>query len=247
VSPRKASHGIFESDEEMMYFEHSPSMWAEFPELVAGMLSAGDIAGSPSVADRVTPYYETAAARLESGTESELPEIQAWRRAFSKMGLKPTQYRCASESLLRRFRKERSLPEIHPVIDICNAISVAFAIPIAVFDTDEVTDHIQVRHASGGETYEAFSGEVEHPEPREVVFADGADRAHARRWTNRQARTSAARPTTSSVLIVAEALHPSAEADVPRLLAAVAEELSAIYGVQSKHTVVTASSPRFDF
>ncbi|WP_264830499.1 phenylalanine--tRNA ligase beta subunit-related protein, partial [Klebsiella michiganensis] len=67
-------------------------------------------------------------------SEGELPEIQAWRRAFSKMGLKPTQYRCASEQLLRRFRQDRALPEIHPLIDLCNAISMAFAIPIAVFD-----------------------------------------------------------------------------------------------------------------
>jgi DNA/RNA-binding domain of Phe-tRNA-synthetase-like protein len=230
-----------------MYFEHSPDMWAEFPELVAGVLSAGGVDASVSVADRVKPYYETAAARLESGSESELPEIQAWRRAFSRMGLKPTQYRCASESLLRRFRKERSLPEIHPVIDICNAISLAFAIPIAVFDTDQVTEHIQVRHAEGDETYEAFSGEIEHPEPREVVFADAANRAHARRWTNRQARTSAARPTTSSVLIVAEALHPSAAADVPQLIAAVSDELAAIWGAPAKTAVLTGASPRFEF
>jgi DNA/RNA-binding domain of Phe-tRNA-synthetase-like protein len=176
-----------------------------------------------------------------------LPEIQAWRRAFSRMGLKPTQYRCASESLLRRFRKERSLPEIHPVIDICNAVSLAFAIPIAVFDTDQVAEHIQVRHAKGDETYEAFSGEIEHPEPREVVFADASDRAHARRWTNRQARTSAARPTTGSVLIVAEALHPSAAEDVPRLVAAVSDELAAIWGSPAKTAVLTGASSRFEF
>jgi DNA/RNA-binding domain of Phe-tRNA-synthetase-like protein len=48
------------------------------------------------------------------------------------MGLKPTQYRCAAESLLRRYRKERFLPRIHPLVDLCNAISLAFAIPVAV-------------------------------------------------------------------------------------------------------------------
>ena len=40
----------------------------------------------------------------------------------------------ASESLLRRFRKEHALPQIHPLIDLCNALSLACAIPIAVFD-----------------------------------------------------------------------------------------------------------------
>jgi DNA/RNA-binding domain of Phe-tRNA-synthetase-like protein len=69
-----------------------------------------------------------AEARLANTLEGELPEIQAWRRVFSRMGLKPTQYRCASEALLRRFRKERSLPLIHPLIDLCNAVSIALSL-----------------------------------------------------------------------------------------------------------------------
>lgn len=66
--------------------------------------------------------------------ESEFGQIQAWRRAFSQMGLKPTQYRCAAEALLRRLRKEHSLPRLHPLVDLCNAASAAYAIPVAVFD-----------------------------------------------------------------------------------------------------------------
>jgi DNA/RNA-binding domain of Phe-tRNA-synthetase-like protein len=37
------------------------------------------------------------------------------------MGLKPTQYRCAPEALLRRLRKEGTLPPLHPLVDLCNA------------------------------------------------------------------------------------------------------------------------------
>jgi DNA/RNA-binding domain of Phe-tRNA-synthetase-like protein len=68
-----------------------------------------------------------AAARLDAQPESEFAEIQAWRRAFSQMGLRPTQYRCAAEALLRRFRKERHLPQLHPLVDLCNAASAAYA------------------------------------------------------------------------------------------------------------------------
>jgi hypothetical protein len=72
------------------------------------------------------------------------------------MGLKPTQYRSASESLLRRFRKESSLPPIHPLVDLCNAVSLAFAIPVAVFDVAKVAEHLDVRYATGSEIYETF-------------------------------------------------------------------------------------------
>lgn len=230
-----------------MYFRHSNEMWSTFPELVPGVLLAEGITADASVEDRIASYHATAAERLSRCSESEMPEIQAWRRAFSKMGMKPTQYRCASEALLRRFRQEGSLPQLHPLVDLCNAISIAFAIPVAVFDLEKVSGDLEVRHAQGSESYRTFSGEAEHPEPREVIFADAAGQAHARRWTNRQSGLSAVYQETRSVLIVAEALHASANRDVPRLIDALADELASVWSLQSRRGVLSPSSPRFDF
>jgi DNA/RNA-binding domain of Phe-tRNA-synthetase-like protein len=230
-----------------MYFQHSSEIWRGFPELVPGVLVVDGITSDASVDHRVARLSAIAEARLAGSSEGELPEIQAWRRAFSRMGLKPTQYRCASESLLRRLRKERSLPQIHPVIDVCNAIATAFAIPVAVFDVSEIAEYVEVRFAAGNETYLTFSGETERPEVHEVIFADAAGRAHARRWTNRQSAYSAVRDTTSAVLIVAEAMHSSAHADVERLTATIADELSAVWSVAMKPTILSRSSPRVEF
>src|SRR5918997_3508277 len=152
-----------------MHFRHSPDIWRDFPELVPGVLFAEGTGPDVDVAARIAPFQAIAEARLAGVSEGELPEIQAWRRAFSRMGLKPTQYRCASESLLRRFKKEKSLPQIHPLIDICNAISLAFAIPVAVFDASKIAEYVEVRYAAGDETYLAFSGEIEHPDAHEVI------------------------------------------------------------------------------
>jgi DNA/RNA-binding domain of Phe-tRNA-synthetase-like protein len=98
---------------------------------------------------------------------------------------------------------------------------------VAVFDVAKVADYLEVRYVDGSELYESFSGETEHPEPQEVIFADGAGRAHARRWTNRQSRYSAVCEQTIAVVIVAEALHRSAREDIQR--------------------IVTSCSPRFEF
>jgi DNA/RNA-binding domain of Phe-tRNA-synthetase-like protein len=230
-----------------MYFEHTDLMWAGFPELAAGVIFATGITPDADSGPRAAHYSAIAGERLASGTEAELPEIQAWRRTFSRMGLKPTQYRCASESLLRRFRKERALPRIHPLIDLCNAVSLAYAIPVAVFDVAQVSQGIQVRHATGEERYLTFSGEIEHPEPDEVVFADADGQAHARRWTNRQSGLSAVREQTAEVLIVAEALHDTAREDVRALTAALAEELAELWAAKPEGAELSPSSPRFDF
>lgn len=230
-----------------MQFRHAPAIWIDYPDLVPGVLSVGRISPGVSVDAAITRYYAMATARLESKSESDLPEIQAWRRTFSKMGLKPTQYRCASEALLRRFRKEGSLPRIHPLIDLCNAVSLAFAIPIAVFDASRIANRIEVRHATGSETYLAFSGDEEHPEEGEVIFADDEGQAHARRWTNRQSATSAIRADTKTALIVAEALHETADADVGRLVGTLAAELAAAWGAPSASAILSSFSPRFEF
>jgi len=118
---------------------------------------------------------------------------------------------------------------------------------VAVFDVAEVAGDLEVRYAAGDEEYLTFSRDVEHPLPGEVIFADQARQAHARRWTNRQSGRSAVRDSTTAALIVAEAMHATASADVKELSAAIAEELAAAWSVAPAVAVLSASSPGYAF
>ncbi len=118
---------------------------------------------------------------------------------------------------------------------------------MAVFDAYEIGENVEVRYAVGDESYLTFSGDTEHPDPQEVVFADNAGRVHARRWTNRQGGYSAVRDTTTAVLIVAEAMHGAASADVQILTDTVANELNVIWSITPTTTILSQSSPRFEF
>jgi DNA/RNA-binding domain of Phe-tRNA-synthetase-like protein len=230
-----------------MYFQHSPAIWQTFPQLVPGVLVVEQIKAHADVAARLEPFYARARAQLDGRNESDLPAVAAWRRAYAQMGMKPTQYRSAAEALLRRFRKEDRLPQLHPLVDLCNAVSLAFALPVAVFDLDQVAAFLEVRHARGDEQYLAFSGETEIPPAGEVIFADADGHAHARRWTFRQSRSSTVGPTTRRALIVSEGLHSGAGADVPALIAALAQEIAAIWQAPSAQAILTASAPRIEF
>lgn len=230
-----------------MQFRHSSEVRAEFPQLVVGVIHSRGVTRHADVEAAVTRFGATAQARLAASPEGELPEIQAWRRAFSRMGLKPTQYRCAAEALLRRLRKEGALPRIHPLVDLCNAASLAWAIPVAVLDLARIDGGLEVRRATGAEAYETFAGAVEQPEPGEVIFADSANRAHARRWTNRQSGYSAVRDDTAEVLIVAEALHEAAAVDVAALIAAIESAMRAGWPVVPTSAILTAAAPTFTF
>jgi DNA/RNA-binding domain of Phe-tRNA-synthetase-like protein len=223
-----------------MRFRHHDDVLREFPALAAGALLVTAAPTPAHAAEVVTHQLTVARERLAAGPEGQFPEIQAWRRAFTALGVRATQYRCASESLLRRLRRDGELPTVHPLVDVCNAMSAAFAIPVAALDVARIDGDLEVRHATGDETYLSFGGEKEHPAPGEVTFADTAGNAHARRWTNRQSGLSAVTTDTTTALIVAEALHEGAAADIARLTAALADALGA-----ERVSVLTRDAPGF--
>ena len=223
-----------------MNFQHHEQVWRDFPALVAGALLVSGGPADDRAAKLVDQYLAVARSRLAGGPEGQFPEIQAWRRAFATLGVKPTQYRCASESLLRRLRRDDELPRVHPLVDVCNAISVAYAIPVAALDVSRIVGDLEVRYATGAETYLTFGGEPEHPAPGEITFADDARNAHARRWTNRQSGLSAVGAGTTTALIVTEALHDTAAADVREVTAALAGALDA-----ASVAILTRTAPRF--
>jgi DNA/RNA-binding domain of Phe-tRNA-synthetase-like protein len=139
------------------------------------------------------------------------------------------------------------LPRLHPLVDLCNAVSLAFARPGAVFDLAGVDGYLEVRHARGDEQYLAFSDDIESPEQGEVIFADAANQVHARRWTFRQSRRSTIGPETHSALIVSEGLHPTAPTDIPALIDALAEAITVTWSAPRQKAILTAAAPRLEF
>ena len=230
-----------------MYFQHSSQIWADYPQLVAAALVLDGVRPDVDVTSTLERFYSRARERQRLSSEGDMPEIAAWRRAFSQMNLKPTQYRCAAESLLRRFRQEGNLPRFHPLVDLCNSVSLASAVPIAVFDVAQIAEHLEVRYAAGTEEYLAFSDEIENPQPGEVAFVDAAGKAHARRWTFRQSKRSVVAPETRRVLIVIEALHASAARDVEALVENLRAALKSFWGEPAPAAILSAASPRLEF
>jgi DNA/RNA-binding domain of Phe-tRNA-synthetase-like protein len=111
----------------------------------------------------------------------------------------------------------------------------------------KIAEYVEVRYATGSEISLAFSGEIENPYPGEVIFADHLGRAHARRWTNRQSGYSTVRKETTTVLIVAEAVHRSAQVDIEKLMGAITAEIKAVWSAPAKTKILNRFSPQFEF
>jgi len=213
-------------DNRGMIFAYHQDLAARFPSLVTGLLTVRLPRTPLDVTADVARLEALARDRVADRPEAEWSPIRAWRAAFAGMGLKPTRYRCASEALLRRLRKDGRLPRLNALVDLYNAVSALHGIPVAAFDLARIAGDLTVRPASGDESYRPFAGPQETPAAGEIVFADTAGMAHARRWTNRQSAASAVSPGTRDALIVIEALHDPAEDNVTQARDAIASSLS---------------------
>src|SRR5438046_9328661 len=103
--------------------------------------------------------------RIGATPVSQIPSLAAWRAVFRSFGVDPTQYRSAAEALLRRLTKKGDIPGINLLVDLCNLVSIRYALPVAVFDTRALQGTVTVHFADGTERYTTLGqAGLEHPE-----------------------------------------------------------------------------------
>lgn len=218
----------------MLSFRYDSQILADFPDIVGGVLRLRGIQNQPSPPALLEAYNAEQASvreRLADTPLSSLETISAWRAAFRRFDVDPTQYRNAAEALLRRLTKKGDIPSINALVDIGNLISIRYALPVCVVDERAVTGHLTVRRADGSEHYtELDSDELKHPNQGEVIYADDAGVVHARRWCWRQSAPSAVQPDTTHALIAIEAQHPNSKAMIQQAQGELAELISAHLG-----------------
>ncbi len=73
---------------------------------------------------------------------SQLPAIEASRKAYRACGKDPARYRLSSEALLRRIVSGKGLYQINNVVDQLNLVSVATGFSIGGYDADKIQGDI---------------------------------------------------------------------------------------------------------
>lgn len=114
--------------------------------------------------------------------------LSAWAEVFRKFGAKPQRTPCSAEALLKRVKKDGKLPAIDPVVDLYNAVSIEYAIPVGGENFATYSGMPRLTVAEGCEVFDTMkSGEPanEPPEAGEVVWRDDIG-VTCRRWNWRQ-------------------------------------------------------------
>lgn len=114
--------------------------------------------------------------------------LSDWDEVFKAFGAKPKRTPCSASALRKRVLKDGSLPSLDPVVDIYNAVSIRYAIPVGGENFSAYSGAPRLTLADGSEPFDTFKeGQpmVEHPEPGEVIWRDGLG-VTCRRWNWRQ-------------------------------------------------------------
>jgi DNA/RNA-binding domain of Phe-tRNA-synthetase-like protein len=203
-------------------FNYHPDVLERFPYICGGVILVQDLVNKPSPPGLLDAYTAEQQRIIEAIGEkplSEIPSLSAWRSAFRQFGVDPTRYRSAAEALLRRLTKKGDIPSINSLVDLCNLVSIRYALPVAAFDTRHLSGPITVQFAVGNENFTAHdSPEPEHPEPGEVIFADPNGLVVARRWCWKQSVESTIAPDTTAAIITIEAQHPNSKMEIKSAL-----------------------------
>ena len=172
-----------------MKFIVEKEIFEKLPDACFGVVMARGIDNSreyPEIDRLLEESIQAAAQRFEGRKVKEEPDILPYREAFRALEINPNKFLCSIEALFTRIAKGKGMPHINPVVDLGNAVSLKYTLPMGAHDLGGSREDICIRLAQPGDTFLPFGSDTEEtPEAGEVVYAVG-HQVRTRRWTWRQ-------------------------------------------------------------
>src|SRR3989344_3350850 len=195
-----------------MKFTVDPKIFEVFPGVSIGVVSISYMVNSSNVSEILALLRQEEAHQKEVLTGIDLgslPEISMWREIYKKFGSDPHDFRSSIESLLRRARGGKPLPEINPLVDLYNYLSLKYYVPAGAEDTDKISGDVSLTFAAGTEGGKYLGSDTEENcIEGEVIYKD--DKGFiCRRWNWREADRTKIDHGTKNALLVFESLPPT--------------------------------------
>ena len=208
-----------------MIYQVDPQLFQKYPGYVRGLVIIQRAVNIESPIDEVDRMLKGAQKAIRQRADLEAvsahPNIAAWREAYRAFGARPTAYPSSIEALVKRVRRGDDVPYINTLAAICTSVSLRYLVPIGGHAIDPLAadGRLGLSFARGDEDFMPLgsmphSGQIEHPEPGEVIFTYNTSTVLCRRWTWRQGEFSKLQRTSTAVEINIDGLPPVTRADV---------------------------------
>ena len=219
----------------MKQFVVSEEVFEKLPEYCLGVVVAegfDQAAAAPAVAEMLDAAVADFAARHADDAVREIPGIKACRDAFYALEMNPNKFMVSIEALAKRVQKNAALPHIGPLVDLGNAFSLNFEVPMGAHDIDQMEESgIEVRFAGTEDHFQPMGEEALEDVPAgELVYVSGHT-VKTRRWLWRQSEDGKITEETSHVFFPIDGFADVNLADVQRAADGLAAFLSGLPGI----------------
>ncbi|WP_417134960.1 B3/4 domain-containing protein [Rubneribacter badeniensis] len=200
----------------MQKFIAEESFWKLFPEAAIGVIVARGMKPADEVpaedAAAIATLLREANAQadrhLTSNTISQNEVVRVWRDAYQQFKTKKGA-RCSIENLLKRVLKGNPVGSITPAVDIYNAVSLKYALPVGGEDIDTFEGDLRLGITEGGDAFRALGEDEDDPTlPGELCYRDDAG-AVCRCWNWRDGQRTALTDDSESAFLIIECVDPS--------------------------------------
>lgn len=197
-----------------MKFIVSKEIFDDIPNAIFGVIIARGVDNHKKydfINDMLNESIKDCKKYYEGKVVKESAPITYYRDAFRALGINPNKFMCSIEALVTRTVKKGEMPNINTLVDLGNALSLKYNIPLGIHDIDHFSGDIEIKRATGSEEFIPFGGEnVEHPDIGEVIYVSGND-VKTRRWTWRQGENSKITEDTTNIFIPLDAFVENKE------------------------------------
>lgn len=232
----------------MVLFSVAPQVFEKFPKAVFGVVVAKGIDNSSEfrqVSDFLAVETQAIRARLEGVNLKEYPAIVPYREAFTALGFNPNKFMCSVEALCKRVMKGGSLPNINPIVDLGNAMSMKYILPMGAHDIRKLGGDLVVRFAEEGDSFLPFGEtEIERPDSGELVYVSGHT-VKTRRWIWRQSEDGKIDASSTDIIFPIDGFYGVNGAAVEEARAELAELLEKLFACRVSSGIIDKDNLSF--
>lgn len=173
-------------------------------------------------------------------------EILPYREAFTTLGMNPNKFMSSIEAMASRIEKGKGFPQINPIVDLGNAISLKYLVPMGAHDLESATGDIAVRFSRQGDRFTPFGEQVEEQlEAGELIYSVGEE-VKTRRWIWRQSERGKVTPESRNIFFPIDGFKDRNLAAVLGARDELASVLQAVFGCQVQVGMVDSDKREFE-
>lgn len=226
-----------------MLFAVSKDVFSLFPTYIVGVVVARDIANHGQIPSEIlTSACERARVTLGPDPKQH-PLINVWREAFRQVGYNPNRFPPSIDALASRVVKTNFIPSINPAVDIINAHSVTYLVPMGAHDISLMKGNLEVRKSRPGEPFTPMGGaSKEYVQEEEIVYADNLE-IRTRRWIWRQGDLAKVTADTTVLFCPIDGFSDSSRHAVLAARASLAHALKTHLKCETDEYLIDINSP----